>query len=46
LPKSTKARSHGNIVCDVIIAHMISADAQIDIKTDEIDIKTDAENTK
>jgi len=27
LPKSTIVRSHGNYVCDVIIAHMISADA-------------------
>jgi len=29
LPKSTKVRSHGNNVRDVIIAHMISADPQI-----------------
>jgi len=31
LPKSTKVRSHGNNVCDVIIAHVISADAQLQI---------------
>ena len=29
LPKSTEVRSHGNNVRDVIIAHVISADAQI-----------------
>jgi len=29
LPKSTKVRSHGNNVRDVIIVHMISADAHI-----------------
>jgi len=29
LPKSTKAGLHGNNVRDVIIAHMVSADAQI-----------------
>jgi len=28
LPKSTQVRSHGNNVRDVIIAHVISADAQ------------------
>jgi len=32
LPKSTKVRSHGNNVRDVIIAHMISADTQIDVE--------------
>jgi len=29
LPKSTQAKSHGNNVRDVIITHVISADAQI-----------------
>jgi len=29
LPKPTKERSHGNNVPDVIIAHVISADAHI-----------------
>jgi len=33
LPKSTKVRSHGNNVRDVIIVHVISADAQIYIPT-------------
>jgi len=34
LPKSAEVRSHGNNVRDVIIAHVISADAQIYIPTD------------
>ena len=34
LPKSTKVRSHGNNVRDVIIAHVISADAHTCIYTD------------
>ena len=29
MPKPTKVRSHGNNVRDIIIAHVISADAQI-----------------
>jgi len=28
MPKSTEVKSHSNNVCDVIIAHMISGDAQ------------------
>jgi len=43
LPKSTKVRSHGNNVRDVIIAHMISADAHTYIY---IYIYTDAETAK
>jgi len=34
LPKSTKVKSHGNNVLDVIIVHMISGDAQINRPTD------------
>ena len=34
MPNSTKVRLHGNNVRDVIIAHVISADAQIYIPTD------------
>ena len=32
MAKSTKVRSHGNNVRDVIIAHVISADAQIHVQ--------------
>jgi len=41
LLKPTKVRSHGNSVCDISFAHMISGDAQIYIQ-----IQTDAENAK
>ena len=33
LSKSTQARSHGNNVSDVIIVHVISADAHTDAET-------------
>jgi len=32
--KSTKVKSHGNNVHDVIVAHVISADAQTNKQTD------------
>jgi len=32
LPKSTKVKSHGNNVCDAIIVHMVSVDAQTDVE--------------
>jgi len=43
LPKSTQARLHDNNVHDVIIADVISADAQI---KKNIYIPADAENAK
>ena len=33
LPKSTKVKSHGKNVCDVIIVHVISGDAQTNRQT-------------
>jgi len=33
--QSTEVRSHGNNVCDVIIAHVLSGDAQTNRPTDQ-----------